>query len=208
MATTRRCLVDGHIFCSAMTDAAELTSQKRKRPRNICASEFDYEGWSAWGEWRRYVSWNPLCAEGWDRKNCTRDCDHPSECLHSSLERPEDESPVAPTWQIWSEEELAEDGEQGGVREDGELKPPDSAGLGIFYATPATSLEEELIKLERRQSEGHDVLAALAPLTKSFRGVGGKDHDGEDHGEENQDDENHCKHLEESPVGEDQGGRE
>lgn len=44
---------------------------KRHAP---CASEFDYQGWSGWGKWRR--------AEGGRRegKDCWWCCDYPSEC--------------------------------------------------------------------------------------------------------------------------------
>ena len=42
-----------------------------------CVSEFDYQGWLEWGEWRR--------AEKKDgQRDCWRYCDYPSECRWSS----------------------------------------------------------------------------------------------------------------------------
>ena len=59
LGTTRRCLEDGHYFCSGTT-----TVKRSRRGKNAgkkvlrhkaCASEFDYAGWKAWGVWRRDV---------------------------------------------------------------------------------------------------------------------------------------------------------
>lgn len=56
---TRRCLDDGHYFCAGTT-----TVKRRRRSgtsikivkHKACASEFDYAGWKAWGEWRRDIA--------------------------------------------------------------------------------------------------------------------------------------------------------
>jgi len=66
MGVTRRCLDDGHYFCSGPTSATSASvvlggcSRKGRSSRRggrkghrACASEFDYAGWKMWGQWRR-----------------------------------------------------------------------------------------------------------------------------------------------------------
>ncbi|EXJ80130.1 hypothetical protein A1O1_08272, partial [Capronia coronata CBS 617.96] len=75
LGVTRRCLVDGHYYCSGETDRPSL--RKRKKPKS-CSSEFDYHSWKAYGEWRRKVlraMENPRILRGCDY------CDYPSQCL-------------------------------------------------------------------------------------------------------------------------------
>ncbi|ETN40188.1 uncharacterized protein HMPREF1541_04464 [Cyphellophora europaea CBS 101466] len=50
LGVTRRCLYDGHYYCSGETNVKNL---KKKRKGQACSSEFDYEGWDEYGEWRR-----------------------------------------------------------------------------------------------------------------------------------------------------------
>lgn len=59
---------------------------KRRYRGKACTSEFDYAGWSAWGQWRA----NELRLRGEDnmtddedgvvRQNCERNCLYPSQC--------------------------------------------------------------------------------------------------------------------------------
>ncbi|KAL2429112.1 hypothetical protein ABEF95_013289 [Exophiala dermatitidis] len=84
LGVTRRCLVDGHYYCSGETDKPSL--RKRKKPKS-CTSEFDYHSWKQWGDWRRKVLQsmdNPRILRGCDF------CDYPSQCRSVS-----DASPVA-----------------------------------------------------------------------------------------------------------------
>lgn len=53
LAVTRRCLVDGHYYCSGNTQAQRNT--KKRRRQQSCTSEFDYVAWKEWGQWRRKV---------------------------------------------------------------------------------------------------------------------------------------------------------
>ncbi|KAF2000585.1 hypothetical protein P154DRAFT_545630 [Amniculicola lignicola CBS 123094] len=58
LGVTRRCLEDGHRFCSGTTTVHNwrkaLNPRKARRKRHrACASEFDYAGWKGWGRWRR-----------------------------------------------------------------------------------------------------------------------------------------------------------
>lgn len=57
LGVTRRCLDDGHYFCSGTTTVRRKKGSGRKVLRHqACASEFDYQGWKAWGAWRRDVA--------------------------------------------------------------------------------------------------------------------------------------------------------
>ncbi|KAF2268415.1 hypothetical protein CC78DRAFT_575887 [Lojkania enalia] len=56
LGVTRRCLHDGHFFCSGTTTVKNW--RKSVNPRKIkrhraCDSEFDYQGWKDWGRWKR-----------------------------------------------------------------------------------------------------------------------------------------------------------
>jgi hypothetical protein len=78
LGVTRRCLNDGHIFCTSTTslvrreesisllgaesnnDGDNNNNNTRKRKRRgrqteTCQNEFDYSGWAAYNEWRRNV---------------------------------------------------------------------------------------------------------------------------------------------------------
>lgn len=57
LGTTRRCLEDGHFFCSGTTTVKRSRKHAGKKVvrHKACASEFDYAGWKGWGVWRRDV---------------------------------------------------------------------------------------------------------------------------------------------------------
>lgn len=89
LAVTRRCLDDGHHFCAGdhtVTRTVRGRRMKRRCRGKACTSEFDYAGWSAWGQWRA----NELRLRGEDdmkddengivRQNCERNCLYPSQC--------------------------------------------------------------------------------------------------------------------------------
>ncbi|KAL3427874.1 hypothetical protein PVAG01_01383 [Phlyctema vagabunda] len=89
LAVTRRCLEDGHYFCSF---APAPAVGKRRRPPRSCTAQFDYAGWERYNHWRREVSLlKAKKAEKAEKagkeyeyrtsKNCWEDCDFPSECL-------------------------------------------------------------------------------------------------------------------------------
>ncbi|MCJ1399241.1 hypothetical protein MMC11_002443 [Xylographa trunciseda] len=80
IGATRRCLHDGHYFCSGNTIDKKGHTKKHK----ACGSLFDYVGWKAWGEWRRDSSSRKrrrgpkiLREEGC---GCGTECDFPSQC--------------------------------------------------------------------------------------------------------------------------------
>jgi hypothetical protein len=78
LGVTRRCLDDGHRFCSGTMSAKAWQNpvQNRSKRHRACASEFDYVGWKAWGRWRRGAS---KIKDG-SKKDCWNTCDYPSEC--------------------------------------------------------------------------------------------------------------------------------
>ncbi|EMC95947.1 hypothetical protein BAUCODRAFT_24924 [Baudoinia panamericana UAMH 10762] len=54
LGVTRRCLDDGHYVCAGTTTVKRSKRTNKKVVRHkACASEFDYQGWEAWGAWRR-----------------------------------------------------------------------------------------------------------------------------------------------------------
>ncbi|KAI9824921.1 MAG: hypothetical protein M1832_001526 [Thelocarpon impressellum] len=81
LAVTRRCLHDGHRFCSVTPQTPRRRGGERSKP---CSSDFDYIGWNDWLHWSRGV--NALARPptmtgggeaGWD---CWAQCQFPSEC--------------------------------------------------------------------------------------------------------------------------------
>jgi hypothetical protein len=83
LSVTRRCLQDGHFYCSGETDRPNLKKKKRSQS---CSSEFDYIGWREWGEWKRRALGNlengvegNFCAKG-----CLK-CEFPSQCRYVSV---------------------------------------------------------------------------------------------------------------------------
>lgn len=84
LSVTRRCLQDGHFYCSGETDRPNL-KKKKKRKGLSCSSEFDYIGWREWGEWKRRTLSN--LENGGERKACAKDCqkcEFPSQCRYAS----------------------------------------------------------------------------------------------------------------------------
>lgn len=88
LGTTRRCLEDGHYFCSFGTSANRARRGLNFTKRHFaCASQFDYHGWIAWGDWRRgeLQSRAELSGQVGSRalatgRDCGVDCDFPRNC--------------------------------------------------------------------------------------------------------------------------------
>jgi hypothetical protein len=94
LAATRRCLEDGHRFCAGTTTIKKKKGSNQTKTivkhHKACASEFDYQGWKAWGEWRRQylavakyedderTGKSSKCAGA--KRDCWNICDYPSEC--------------------------------------------------------------------------------------------------------------------------------
>jgi hypothetical protein len=76
IGVTRRCLVDGHYYCSGESDKPSI---RKKKKHKACSSEFDYASWKLWGDWRRKVVrkiHNDRVIRGCEY------CDFPSQCRY------------------------------------------------------------------------------------------------------------------------------
>ena len=76
LGVTRRCLIDGHYYCSGEIDKPSI---KKTKKHKACSSEFDYASWTAWGDWRRKALrtiHNERVFKGCDY------CDFPSQCRY------------------------------------------------------------------------------------------------------------------------------
>lgn len=89
LAVTRRCLIDGHYYCSG--NSAQRNG-KRHKSHKSCTSEFDYVNWQNLGQWRRkcmalktYVAGEK---DGPTLVGC-EGCNFPSQCRYES--RPSEE---------------------------------------------------------------------------------------------------------------------
>ncbi len=77
LGVTRRCLVDGHYYCSGESDKPSI---RKKKKHKACSSEFDYAAWTVWGEWRRKALrtiHNNRVIRGCEQ------CDFPSQCRYA-----------------------------------------------------------------------------------------------------------------------------
>ncbi|MCJ1393660.1 hypothetical protein MMC18_006536 [Xylographa bjoerkii] len=151
LGATRRCLQDGHYFCSGNTVDKKGHVKKHK----ACGSMFDYVGWKAWGEWRRDLSSRKrrrgpkMLRE--ESCGCGTECDFPSQCRWKprlSTARlavitaiaEEDLSPTSPTSPTLSEEP--------GSRE----SPTSPASPPL---SPRENLDRVLQAAQRRKSASH-----------------------------------------------------
>lgn len=82
LGVTRRCLHDGHYLCAGNATHSKRT--RRVKKNKPCLSEFDYEGWSRWGRWRRNNTQDQkhVIYRG---KDCWNHCDFPSHCMHQNV---------------------------------------------------------------------------------------------------------------------------
>lgn len=91
LSVTRRCLIDGHYYCSGVTTTTQRNVKRRKANRS-CSSEFDYIGWQDWGRWTRKCK--SLKAYAASKENgpilqgC-EGCSFPSQCRYENRPRQE-----------------------------------------------------------------------------------------------------------------------
>lgn len=97
LGVTRRCLIDGHYYCSGETDRPSL---RKKRKNKSCSSEFDYVAWKAWGEWRRKALQtikNPRVLRGCENCEFPSQCRYPSEPQQTSTAKVDESSSQDPS---------------------------------------------------------------------------------------------------------------
>lgn len=81
IGVTRRCLVDGHFYCSGEVSQPNL---KKKKEMRSCSSEFDYVGWKEWGAWKLTAlktMVNPRVPRGCEW------CEFPSQCRYGPADK-------------------------------------------------------------------------------------------------------------------------
>jgi hypothetical protein len=91
LSCTRRCLNCGHHVCWSVTPSP---APKRRRRGGPCKAEFDYQGWAAWGRWRRQEAGangeekarNREARFASNEHDCFLYCDYPSECHYKRQE--------------------------------------------------------------------------------------------------------------------------
>ena len=76
LGATRRCLVDGHYYCSGQS---QINVKPRKKGQS-CSSEFDYVGWRLWGDWKQKAG--RAMEDPKLRRGCET-CVYPSECRYN-----------------------------------------------------------------------------------------------------------------------------
>jgi len=85
LGATRRCLLDGHFYCSGETDRPNL---KKKKKKQSCSSEFDYIGWKAMERWKRKARKSEKFAIAREPRGC-ENCEFPSQCRYASHDLPD-----------------------------------------------------------------------------------------------------------------------
>lgn len=80
LGATRRCLLDGHFYCSGETDCRNL---KKKKRGQSCSSEFDYIGWRSMEQWKRKLRKNGMFIIAREPEGC-ENCEFPSQCRYAN----------------------------------------------------------------------------------------------------------------------------
>ncbi|KAL9625064.1 MAG: hypothetical protein Q9160_000793 [Pyrenula sp. 1 TL-2023] len=75
LGATRRCLIDGHYYCSGQPQTRRGKAKAKGKKGRSCSSEFDYIGWKDCGRWRGLV-------KGPVREGCETECEFPSHCRY------------------------------------------------------------------------------------------------------------------------------
>ena len=83
LGTTRRCLLDGHYYCSGENSQPNL---RKKKKVQSCSSEFDYLGWKDWTDWKSKVR---KSSEGPRHLKGCEGCEFPSQCRYTKIARQE-----------------------------------------------------------------------------------------------------------------------
>ncbi|RDW88038.1 hypothetical protein BP6252_00070 [Coleophoma cylindrospora] len=98
LGVTRRCLLDGHYFCSFAEPAIAETEgvRKKKKKKVSCRAEFDYQGWEEWNSWRAEIEIVTRSKKGARSlqhgaeersKDCWHECAFPSQCFAALREK-------------------------------------------------------------------------------------------------------------------------
>ena len=84
LGVTRRCLYDGHVFCSGQIVEKKVGPRKKRIRAGVpCNSEFDYVSWGVHMEWKkkRFPEYNTSVKPG-----CMQ-CSYPNQCRYKRMEK-------------------------------------------------------------------------------------------------------------------------
>jgi hypothetical protein len=84
LGATRRCLLDGHFYCSGETERPNL---KKKKKGQSCSSEFDYIGWTSMEQWKRKLRKSERFTIAREPVGC-ENCEYPSQCRYANHNLP------------------------------------------------------------------------------------------------------------------------
>ena len=162
LGATRRCLLDGHFYCSGEASQPNL---KKRRKGQSCSSELDYVGWQDWIEWKKKVQ--RLTRDDDILAGCQA-CEFPSQCRYVKAAK-RNPAVVVPGQSLakTSTETAAESTSRSRARRRNEELDVDD--LSKYYSGDETgpSLDELVAQVlsARRLSEEHDMESADAPPT-------------------------------------------
>lgn len=168
LGATRRCLIDGHFYCSGQPQTRKGKTKARGKKGRSCSSEFDYIGWKDWGRWRGLV-------RGPELEGCEADCEFPSHCRYrkAGVGGPkaalEADKVVGKT-----KAENSEDKEERGKAKTLEDILREAESDGKVDEAKAKESESRAKKKKKKMSLGVDVTEASS-IPKSKEKVGSKD---------------------------------
>lgn len=96
LGATRRCLIDGHYYCSGEANQPNLRKKKKKKKQS-CTSEFDYVAWREWGDWRKKAAKTLKTSRMAHDGGCDENCVYPSQCRYPCESKDPLEKPLLAT---------------------------------------------------------------------------------------------------------------
>jgi hypothetical protein len=184
LGATRRCLLDGHFYCSGETDRPNL---KKKKKKQGCSSEFDYIGWKAMEQWKRKARKSEKFAIACEPQGC-ENCEFPSQCRYAGHNLPDTGSssfkmtdvdlsrtstfisstPVKSLSRFYKNSVVTFESILAGPGI--EASKPKQSRVTDYYKPDRKSQEDarEIIKSTERRSGGHNL---LSPIQEKFVNV-------------------------------------
>lgn len=138
LGVTRRCLVDGHYYCSG--EAAQPNLRKKKKKQS-CSSEFDYVTWRAWGAWKRKarkILKNPRPLKGCEK------CAFPSQCRYPAEAQVEvDQDETSETDDKTGSDRVQSDGDGDHIMTDSDCNG-DSETLSVSTTSSSSTANQDI----------------------------------------------------------------
>lgn len=151
LGVTRRCLYDGHVFCSGQVVEKKVGPRKRRVRAGVpCNSEFDYVSWGVHMEWKkkRFPEYNTSVKPG-----CMQ-CSYPNQCRYMKMEKEK----LPPVIEVVhkSLSKLANDGMPSTSTSSRKQQTLETVAeeSSDGESTPASMMQEQRPKRERTTSSG------------------------------------------------------